>query len=273
MIKSFQIGRIPFLVCCPFFHLEQGESQFQFLNGSPANCNQRLSEAMIHGAPSSSIEYAKNPDDYIISPQYCTSSRHSIGSVLLFSQVPWNEIKNVEISSQSETSVCLLDILFQIWRGQPSNFTKNQESPSESKLLIGDQALNEQFQNPLNDQGEPLWKYQYDLAELWYEWQKLPFVFGLWIFRKEKTNEAKIWHKQLHKNIESFEKSPQEVTKKWLENYPCSLPVELWEGYFDKINYRLSDQALLGLTRFYEYACELGYISESPELNFLPLDT
>ena len=189
MTNSFIIGRIPFLVCCPFFHLEQEESDFRFLNGSPLECNQRLSQARIHGAPSSSIEYARNPNDYIISPQYCTSSKQSVGSVLLFSQVPWEEIKNVEISSQSETSVCLLDILLKIWRGRPANFTKRQDSLAESRLLIGDQALNEQYQIRLNQDGHPLWKYQYDLAELWYEWQQLPFVFGLWIFRREKYQE------------------------------------------------------------------------------------
>lgn len=276
MDKKFTLGRIPYLVCCPFFHLELDQTAFDYRQGTPAECNYLLSENLVSAAPSSSIEYATHTDLYVLSPSFCTASLDEVGSVLLFSQVPWEEIKTTLITTHSETSVCLLDILFRQYRGKPSRFTLEDESlhkesqinqQFDSHLLIGDAAL--AMKQNLNQSD---WTYCYDLGKLWYQWQGLPFVFGLWIFRKDSVSEGLQWHQRLTENLQSFEKNPTEAISRWSQEYPHKVPQELWADYFGKIHYSLDNDAQKGLQRFYELAYEVGRIPEVPVLEFLKID-
>lgn len=273
MDKKFTLGRIPYLVCCPFFHLELDQTHFDYRPGTPAECNSFLSQNLIHAAPSSSIEYATHPDLYVLSPDFCTASLEEVGSVLLFSQLPWQDIQTTLITTHSETSVCLLDILFRQYRGRASQFTIEDSSlhrepqihqQFDSHLLIGDSALamKQQF-----DQSQ--WSYCYDLGELWHQWQGLPFVFGLWIFRKDALTEGLRWHQRLTENLKSFEDHPTQAIIRWSEQYPHKVPQDLWNDYFGKIHYSLDDAAREGLQRFYELAYEIGRIPQVPTLEFL----
>lgn len=264
MTEKFTLGRIPFLVCCPFFHKEIGSPSFEFKEGSPAQCNSWLSQGLIHAAPSSSIEYAKNPDQYLISPHYCTGSKQSVGSVLLLSQVPWQDIQSVDLTQQSDTSVCLLDILLSIYRGQSAQLTRHhliEDSKPHAQLLIGDQALQARHQGD--------WPYVYDLAELWHQWQGLPFIFGLWIFRKEHLQEGQRWHQQLEQSLAEFESDPLAVSQHWAKSHPHQLDEVQTMEYFNNLNYRLSPEGIESLERFYSLAQELGYIEHVPDFTFI----
>ena len=72
---QLKIGRIPFLVCVPFFHeiLKNLPINWELIEGNPRQLNSLLSKGLIDLAPSSSIEYAKKPDQYYILADVCTS--------------------------------------------------------------------------------------------------------------------------------------------------------------------------------------------------------
>ncbi len=291
MSKYYTLGRIPYLVCAPFFHNEVKESHFSYKSGSPAQCNRLLFDGFVQSAPSSSIEYAKNPGLYQISPHFCTASKDAIGSVILFSQKPFEEIQSVLLTQDSATSICLLDILFKKWRNQEAILVAERDSQprlqgqtpqlQDAKLLIGDLALKES----LNGQ----WKYQFDLASLWVKWTGLPFVFGLWIFRKDWSKatsdiedtvenpchdiqvDHKYWHQKLNQAVEDFETDPLGVFTRWSKSYPQTLSETQALDYFNKINYRLGTSEIEGLKLFYQYAFECGQIPAIPEIDFLKI--
>ena len=85
--EPLRIGRIPFLVCAPYFHASlQGLPGVTFTDGPPRVLNALLASGAIDAAPSSSFEYARNPGDYVLIPGLCTSGRGEVKSVLLFSR-------------------------------------------------------------------------------------------------------------------------------------------------------------------------------------------
>ena len=111
-----RIGEISYLNCTPIFSMLRSrfaDPEYQFVCGTPAELNQRLRSAEIDICPSSSIEYARNPDSYLILPDISIASIGAVKSVLLFSPLPIEALNGAEIAltGESETSVALLKIL------------------------------------------------------------------------------------------------------------------------------------------------------------------
>ncbi len=119
--------------------------------------------------------------DYSIISDYCISAFKQVKSVMLFSDVPLNEIKTILLDYQSRTSVNLAQILASefwhispVWQKASLNFEKEIKTTTAA-VLIGDRALNR-----LNEH-----KYVYDLAEEWFKFTQLPFVFATWTSNKK----------------------------------------------------------------------------------------
>jgi len=101
------------------------------------------------------------------------------------------------------------------------------------------------------------WEYSYDLASVWQEWQNLPFVFALWIIRKESLgvglrsllenylNETEI-------SIKDFKENRKKCLQKWEKYYPHGLPQNLACDYYDAIDYSFTIQHEKSVKKFYE---------------------
>ena len=61
---------------------------FQLVEGIPTQLNRLLSEGGIDVSPSSSIEYAKNLDRYVLLPDLSITSRNEVRSIILQSRFP-----------------------------------------------------------------------------------------------------------------------------------------------------------------------------------------
>src|SRR4051812_10320430 len=113
-LKPLVVGRLPFLVCAPFFHSTlNGAENIRFVDGVPSFLNRELQQAGIDCAPSSSFEYGLNYKDYCLFPGISTSSTMEMKSVLFLSKVPWEELQDVPValSPDSATSNVLFHIL------------------------------------------------------------------------------------------------------------------------------------------------------------------
>ena len=117
---TLRVGRIPFLVCAPFFHdfLER-ENEFpdiEFVDGPPSAHCAGLKDGLIHLSPASSITFAQKPGAFVLSSKLCTSCSFEVRSVKLFSRFPIEELsgRKVRMTSQSMTSVALLRILLEL---------------------------------------------------------------------------------------------------------------------------------------------------------------
>jgi len=250
------VGRIPFLVCAPFFQrfLDNSPPNVRFLDGTPSEQNKKLREGKVMLSPSSSIEYAKNQKSYVICNRFCTSSTLEIRSVKLFSKYKWENLSNkaIFITEQSDTSVCLLKLLSSLYFKVKPIWTANASS-CDAKLLIGDMALQESVAGK--------WEYSYDLASVWQEWQNLPFVFGLWIIRKEALGGSLLpllenYLNETEASIKAFKENRQQCLQKWEKYYPHNLSQSLACDYYDAVDYSFTSQHEKSLKIFYEL-CDL----------------
>jgi chorismate dehydratase len=229
-----------------------------------------LQTAKIDVCPSSSIEYACHPELYSILPHVSISSIGAVASVLLFSRVPVEDLGGslIRLSSESATSVNLLKILILqrfglscAYETAPST-TNDADDSSSALLLIGDSALKTSL--------EKYSPYVYDLGELWHSWTGYPFVFALWLCRKEVARSDDIT-KLSRQLVAAKERVPG-----LLEHIAAGANEAAWMrkdrllAYWqDNISYQLDEQAIAGLMLYYTKCFECGLIDAIPTLHFV----
>jgi len=225
--------------------------KIRFLDGVPREQNKRLREGSVMLSPSSSIEYAKNQGSYFICNRFCTSSTLEIRSVKLFSKYKWEDLgkKSVHLTEESETSIYLLKLLSSLrFKVEPVwNSGNFDEGSCDARLLIGDRALRE---------AEDKWEFVYDLASVWQDWQNLPFVFGLWIIRKEALGASSLsllenYLNETEMSIEDFRRNRGQCLQKWEKHYPHRLSRALAYDYYNAVDYSFSAKHEESLKKFY----------------------
>jgi len=271
---AFRVGHITYANCIPWFHFLR-ESGFDgtIVDGVPARLNRLLADGEIDICPSSSIEYARHPDDYLLLPGHSISSIGPVESVLLFSPLPLSALNGVPIAitGESATSVALLQVLLKEFVRLDEVVCVIPELPveeliarGEPALLIGDRALK------MSGAGQPA-ENIIDLGALWYHFTGLPFVFALWIVRREvaRHNAADISNfvAQLDSSrtrafvdLDTVVLSAEEV--KWMGE-------ERLKHYLKKVSYDLEPQHVEGLSCFYALLEKHGLIASAPELEFV----
>jgi chorismate dehydratase len=283
-----RIGHISYANCTPIFYALKRYhdcSNYTFWEGVPSELNRLLLRGELDVSPSSSIELACHPDLYQFLPDLSISSFGKVRSIILFSKVPIEELdgERVATSQASTTSSILLRIImseffhmeniFQEVEGELKEVLKNYKA----FLLIGDNALKAVISCKLiNPPIPPLVKggegglYMYDLGELWYRFTQLPFVFALWLVRKDslekKGEEIERFKGQLLSAKDIAYRSYAEISEVAEERSWISK--ERLIDYWRKISYDLSDYHLEGLRRFYDYAKKLSLIKKVPFLEF-----
>ena len=272
-----KIGQIDYANCTPLFHVlkEQfPDSGYEFVTGVPTELNRMLLSGEIDVCPSSSIEYAYHPDHYSILPHLSISSVGVVGSVLLFSKVPIENLNGckIHLSSESATSVNLLKILISMRYGISCTYEAappaaiSPENDSTARLLIGDSALRAN----LKKSGQ----FVYDLGELWHSWTGLPFVFALWLCRAGVAGCAEL--KKLSRQLVEA----KELVSGQLEQIASHAKEASWMGqdrllayWRDNISYQLDEHAKAGLMLYYTKCFECGLIGEIPTLRFVQPDS
>ncbi len=283
---NLKVGRLPFLVCAPFFHSSlEGHGGVDFIDGVPSFLNHELQSGRIDCAPSSSFEYGLHFSQYRLLPHISTSSRLEIQSVLFLSQRPWSEMdgRTVRLSPDSATSNVLFQILSKkrffiepkiISESNSISASGNistqgeilaRENSAEGQVFIGDKAL----QASISGQ----WAYRYDLAEVWREWQGLPFSFGLWIVHEqavENKNEIlKNLQKSIHLSISEFRGNPEKALRHWVKYYPTSLPWDIMLKFYESADYSFSADHEKSLQLFFALAYEMKFLPLLPKLQYL----
>jgi chorismate dehydratase len=276
-MSFLSIGEINFLNCLPLFSLlkeESPEKDYHYIQGNPAQLNQMLATNHVDISPSSTMEYALRPEHYFILPQISIASMREVRSVLLLSKNPIESLTNttIALTAQSLTSVYLLKIiLFHFYRLDSrtinfitAEFNGNNTLP-ETALLIGDQALQVFHQTP------PGYRV-YDMGSLWYQFTNLPFVYALWIGRKEMEDEKLNHISELSTRLYRIKKVLPEHLATLLtaagRRYP-DIPEEAILKYWrEAISYELNVREKQGLILFYTLAHQLGLLEKVPTLNF-----
>ena len=268
MNNKLRIGEIPYANLFPIFYTLKKDydcSVYEFVEGVPSKLNKLLRDGAIDLSPSSSIEYLKNPSLYRIIEGHSISSRGPVGSILLFTSKFIDDLGGtvIHVSSQSETSIALLDIILRKFYNMECELRVS-ESPEKSGtasfLLIGDDALKYSTQERRDSGvGERL---VYDLGEIWYQKTGLPFVFALWIARAEIYEKNGELLDRFTKDLDSA----KSTALKNLSGLAAHSPMTAFMlekdilAYWNKLDYELTDEHKKGLELFRQYLKELSYL-------------
>lgn len=263
--QKLRIGKIPYTNLFPIFFSMQCHcdcSAYEFIEGPPSSLNRMLREGQLDISPSSSIEYLKNPDMYEIVPGHSISSTGSVLSILLFSRRPIDQLEGAEVavSSQSETSVALLDIVLRKFYGFEKISLISSDSPElsgkEAFLLIGDDALKAGSSGGTN-KGLTV----YDLGKIWHDHTGLPFVFALWIARKEAVKQA--LYNDFFKSLDEAKTKAFKDLKVIADASPAKMFMTQQDivAYWNIIDYSLEPKHLAGLELFKKYLEEIDRLT------------
>lgn len=271
-----RVGRIPFLVCAPYFHASlEGRPGVGFTDGAPRALNRLLAEGSVDCAPSSSFEYARRASGYRLIPGLCTSGRGEVKSVLLLSREPWERLdgRMVRLSPDSDTSNALVRVLSRFRFGVAPDFRESPDTAgpdasgggeAAAAVLIGDAALREAARDA--------WPYRYDLARVWQEWQGVPLPLGVWILRadaaRDKRDAVREYVRHLRDSLAAFFADPSGRLDAWERVYgiPLDRPAAL--DFFSTADYALTSRHEQALRTFYGLCAEAGLLPEVPELRW-----
>lgn len=274
---TLAVGHIAYANCAPFFHhLRSSGFTGRIVDGVPSALNTLLACGTIDVSPSSSFEYALHWRDYLLLPGHSISSVGPVQSVLLFSPRDLVDLDGVEIAltGESATSVNLLQILLHELAGCRQVRCRVPEQPVEEivaagghALLIGDRALRAGLNPPPGTRC-------YDLGALWYHLTGLPFVFALWIVRRDaaaaKPTELKSFAAQLQRSRDRAFAD--------LEALANEAPERAWLGeerlldYWRQMSYELDTFHRQGLELFFHLCHKHGLLGEVPEICFWSAD-
>lgn len=175
-LAGFRVGSVPYLNAVP---LTRGiEDQVQFV--PPALLGTMLRDGKLDAALLSVTEALFHPG-YDILDGICIGSLGEVKSVYLAHTGPLEEVAQVHLDPASLTSVNLLKVLL-AEKGLRPDFIPlldyDPELMPDNVLLIGDPAIRYRRTRPERE----FW----DLGAAWMEMTGLPFVYAVWVLRRDK---------------------------------------------------------------------------------------
>jgi chorismate dehydratase len=249
-MKKIKISAVSFLNTLPFVYginnSDYLDNQIELSLDIPSICADKLINNQVDISLIPTAELIRLGKYYLIS-DYCIGAIKSVKSVLLVCQVPYSEIDSILLDYHSRTSIKLVQILSSLhWKIKPDllNTTPGYEKEIKGNIagvIIGDRAL-ELSGN---------YKYIYDLAEEWYNFSNLPFVFACWVANKEIDKEFLI---NFNKTLKSGLNNIDFISKKYSEVYKN---IDLKDYFVNCISYDLDSKKKEGMKLFLEYCTAL----------------
>ncbi len=218
---------------------------------APSRLAGQLLAAELDVALIPSIEYARNAGLRIVSDA-CVACEGPVRSVKLYGRVPPERIRSLALDAGSRTSVTLGRLILREQLGLEPRLvdlplgTDYEQADADAILVIGDRGLAEP-----NGQ----FAFAWDLGRRWADWQRLPFVFAMWIARPEV--ELGDLAERLSAARDRGTAHLDEIAR---EEAP-GLPIDATEclAYLrDNLSFLLGPRQRQGLARFYELAGRHG---------------
>ncbi|MCX8031813.1 MAG: menaquinone biosynthesis protein [Thermoleophilia bacterium] len=248
------------------------EFEFELVPGVPTELNSMLASGLLDISPVSSIAYATNDRDLLLSERLSISSAGAVDSIqLVTKKQSLGSVHKVALTRQSATSVVLLKIIFKlryahdVSYGELTGPVERALEEYDAVLLIGDQGL-EALHFPISG------TRSYDLGELWYEWTGLPMVYAVWAaradFAQSHPEELHAVDGRLNQAMNYGRAHLPEAAKAALASYRFTEQQVF--RFFSRLRYEFSPEYRKGLSLFYELAYEAGELSQVPQLKFIP---
>jgi chorismate dehydratase len=269
-----KLGKIDYLNVWPVYYaMEHGftPNPCRITARCPSELNAMMCRGDLDISAVSSVMYARYPQLFQIVPGLAIACDGPVHSVLLLSKKPMERLQGEDIllTSHSDTSVVLLKVLMErYWhvqgvryhRGALSAALANGSSPT-AFLAIGDEALvwGRHAEYP----------HRWDLAEVWNRWTGLPFVFALWVVRRDVAAHAPplvrqvvrcLWESKAW-GVRHLDVLCQEAARVGI------LDSDGLRRYYQTFRFDLDEKAFEGLRLFYRQMVGIGDIAECPLLD------
>lgn len=234
----------------------------------------RLAESLAAGrldvALVPCVEFFRVSGHRIVSDA-CVACRGPVLSVKLHFRVPPQDVRTVALDEGSRTSAALTQILLAEMCGvrpakQPLPIGCGPETTdADAVLLIGDRAITNGEWGVGNGECSPQSAIRtpqsdhrrnpsgfvevWDLGERWCEWTGLPFVFAMWIARRDVdvTGVAEVLSAARDRGLQNIEQIAAH------EAPLIGISQTLAESYLrENLHFELGRQERAGLRRFYE---------------------
>jgi chorismate dehydratase len=212
----------------------------------------------VSAALLSAVDYQLCRDDLLLVPAGMIGCNGPTLTVRIFSRVPIPDINTLHADIDSHTSVMLAQVILQKrYAVKPTLLPFDRTTLGDithdgpdTLLLIGDKVVNAA-------PADAAYPHQLDLGEEWKLLTGLPFVFAMWMMRKDHTSPA------LARLLADAQQRGAEMTEQLLDRYATDRgwPRELARRYFtDYLRYRVTPQDREGLALFFQMAGELGIL-------------
>lgn len=272
MIAKARLGRIAYLNVLPiYFALEHifAENGYHLVRGTPVELNTLMRRGQADLGSISALEYGRAWRDYLLLPDLSISSKGAVGSVLLFSRVPFSRLdgRTIKVSAASASGAALLKVLMaELFEVQP-HYQRGQLAGASLEevaavLAIGDEALRLKAAAAM--------PFELDLGEAWRELTELPFVFGVWAVRRDyaraQPEATHTLHRLLLRSRDWGLGSLAELSA--IAAAPFGMTPAQVLAYFRQLNYALDPEHEEGLATFFHYLYNLGELPEEPRLEY-----
>jgi len=185
--------------------------------------------------------------------QFGIAAAGAVGSVLLFSDLPFDELAapaRLRLTDESSSSVRLMYLLLLRQHGRERvPLLAEPGEPAEAELLIGDEALVRAER--------PGRRCVIDLAEKWFQIHRVPFVFARWVIRRDAPDELRSamleWLERLRERDAELAEhaAPAEAAR-------LSIPRETMLAYLRGMKRMLGDDDLRGQEMFLAELARIG---------------
>lgn len=231
---------------------------YRLTTAEPAECAEQLRSVRTAAGLVPVAALPSLPDVRAL-PGLGIAARGEVGSVLLVSRVPLEEIRTLAAHTASRTSVALARLLLaERWGVRPRvvPFRPPVEAmlaEAEAAIVIGDPALHVRGRSGHRE---------VDLAAAWVEWTGLPFVFAVWGVRStapaglEALLEASLAYAREHW---------QDLVPRWAEAHGVGRE-EARRYLEENLTYQLGEREREGLEEFLGRAAAAGVLPPCPEL-------
>ncbi|MBW1916857.1 MAG: menaquinone biosynthesis protein [Deltaproteobacteria bacterium] len=270
---KLRLGRICYINVLPIYYaMEQAyvPNGAEVIWGTPAELNDRMFAGRLDVSGISSLEYGRHFHKYLLLPDLSISSQGDVGSVLLFSHLPFHCLsgQQVLLSQSSATSAALVKIILAEMYGARPCYGSG---PVSTQLLDGWAALLAIGDEALRLRATRTYPYFLDLGSAWYDLTGLPFVFGVWAVRRSCFAQHTAQVHYLHQNLLMAKdwglKSLEEISHQAADL--LGLDYQTLFHYYNQLNYDLQAPQRQGLEAFYHYLLKFGELPEMPQLRFI----
>ncbi|MFH1003948.1 MAG: menaquinone biosynthesis protein [Bacteroidota bacterium] len=192
-LNHIRISAISYINTIPFIY---GIRHAGYLSAKSKSCSNKKSYSLTLDVPSVCAKnLLTNKTDIGIAPvvviprlkkyhiisDFCIAADGPIRTVMLYSEVPINNIRSIYLDYQSETSVMLVRLLAKNWWKISPDWIEAKKGYEKkikgttAGIIIGDRNFSLLRK----------YKFEYDLSSEWKMFTGFPFVFACWIANKD----------------------------------------------------------------------------------------